>query len=93
MDEARKTKILADLAKYSGEYPLVQEDDYTARDISEAFGMSAGNSPVEYMRRAVEEDPELWEILQVVDRPGSRRWFWVLRPKHKSAEEDVNKES
>lgn len=81
MDDDRRAQILADLAKYSGEYEVAQEGDYTARDISDAFGMSAGNSPVDYMRRAVEEDPDLWEMLQVVERPGSRRWFWVLRRK------------
>jgi hypothetical protein len=81
MDEARKAQIMADLGKYSGAYPLMQEGDYTSRDLIETFGMSAGNSPTEFMKQVVAQDPEIWEMLQVVDRIGARRWFWVLRKK------------
>ena len=83
MDDDRRAKIKADLSKYSGQFPLYQDDDYTTRDIVDTFGMSAGNSPIDFMRDVVAQDPGLWEILKVVDRPGSRRWFWVLRPKCK----------
>ena len=81
MDEAKRQRMIADLAKYAGDYPLVQDGDYTSNDIVEVFGLSPGDSPVDFMDRAIEEEPQLWEKVQVVSKPFSRRWFWVLRRK------------
>lgn len=76
MDDAKKAAMLAELDRYAAEYPIVQEGDVTCQDIAERYGVS---QPIVYMRRVIELAPDAWEMVQVVDRPGSRRWFWVLR--------------
>lgn len=81
MDEERKERILEELDKYGDGYPLAQDGDITTRDLIKRYRMSAGTTPLEFMRRAVAADPDLWLMAQVVSRPGSRRWFWVLRRK------------
>ena len=78
MDADRKLKILAELDAYSGDYPLMQENDITTSDLAKRYHLTV---PLSYMRRVVDAEPDKWEMLQVVDKPGSRRWFWVLRRK------------
>jgi len=73
-----RAEMLAELEALSNSYPVVQEGDFTSQDIIREKDITV---PIPYMRRVAASDPEHWQMLQVVDKPGLRRWYWVLRRK------------
>jgi len=74
-----RAEMLAEIETLSNSYPVVQEGDFTSQDIIREEHITV---PIPYMRRIAAADPEHWQMLQVVDKPGLRRWYWVLRRKH-----------
>lgn len=76
-----KQAAFAVLDERAKKYPLIQDGDLTTQDLQDRYGMSAGNAPISFMQDIVTANPEIWQMLKVVEKPGSKRWFWVLRLK------------
>jgi len=77
MDTDVMEQILEDIVAFGEKYPLIRVGDITG-----AFLRTKGVSrPADWMLNRCKEHPDKLERLQVVDRPGSHRWFWVLRRK------------
>ena len=74
-----KQMALVALDKQAIKYPVIQDGDLTTRDLRKRYGMSAGDSPVDFMQEVAAANPDVWQMLKAVERPGSKRWFWVLR--------------
>ena len=80
LEDIEKSELEA-LDAFANRYPLEQPGDKTAKFLCERYGFKSSSQASDFMDAWIVEHPD-YEKIQAVDRPGSRRWYWVLRRKH-----------